>query len=417
MTLHKHFFILFLFALGISLNSFSQSKKKINQQLIKQHDSLVTVIQKNDVKVDSITLVCIEANQALITSINNFKTDESKLRFSEFKTFHETIETVKYDFQEESGNYLEKLYERYPLFNDQEYSVYCDKVNSLIKSTKNKSDLIKSRKLNLTNLRPNLILTEKTGNKTEWNEIIFSQNQSLKYFIELQDVYINNQIALAGYSNDEAKENSLFYEEFNQLMEKTQIEKAKFDAEFTIWKTEREKKEAERARLEALYWKKNKGKTIQFIPPVIEEEERNPIQLESQKGFDVEVVEPPVERIAPKQEPIYEKRQEEEIFTIVDEPAEYPGGNSALKAYLKENLLYPVSAREFAIEGKVYVRFIISKNGEISNVAVLRGIPDCIECDKEAIRLIKSMPKWKPSKINGKEVNSTYNLPITFKID
>lgn len=417
MTLHKHFFILFLFIFGISLNSFSQSKKKINQQLIKQHDSLVTVIQKNDVKVDSITLVCIEANQALITSINNFKTDESKLRFSEFKTFHETIETVKYDFQEESGNYLKDLYERYPLFNDQEYNDYCYKVNSLIKSTKNKSDLITSRKLNLTNLRPNLILTKKTGNKTEWNELIFSQNQSLKYFIELQDVYINNQIALAGYSNEEAKENKAFYEEFIQLMEKTQIEKAKFDAGFTIWKTEREKKEAERARLEALYWKKNKGKTIQFIPPVIEEEERNPIQLESQKGFDVEVVEPPVERIAPKQEPIYEKRQEEEIYTIVDQEAEFPGGIEALKKYLKDNLNYPESAREIAIEGKVYIRFVISKTGDISNISVLRGISSCNECNKEAIRLIKSMPKWKPAKVNLKEVNSYYNIPVTFKID
>ena len=143
--------------------------------------------------------------------------------------------------------------------------------------------------------------------------------------------------------------------------------------------------------------------------------------MESQQGFDEEIPEQKIGKIEPKQEPIVEikteKRQEEEIYTIVDESAEFPGGTEALKAYLKDNLKYPESAREIAIEGKVYLKFIISKKGEISNVSVLRGINECNECNKEAIRLIKSMPKWKPAKVNLKEVHSYYTIPVIFKID
>lgn len=416
----KQLFILILLVFGTNHEIFCQSKKKINHQLIFQHDSLVNVIQKYDLKVDSITLICTDANQSLLSSLNNFRSTESKIGFSNFKRFYDRIESANEDFPEESSLYIDELNKRHPLFNELEFNNYCDQVNSLTKSTKNHSDLITTRKFNLTKLRPNLVLVEKIGNKHEWNELIFSQNQSLKYYIELQDIYLKNQIALTGYSKDEANENLIFYQEFIQLMEQIKIENEKFNTQYLIWMKEKERKEAENARLLALYRKKNKIKTIEFIPPVITNDEIDPIYRETKKGYDEEIPEPQIERIEPKHEPIVEikpEKRQEEIYTIVDEPAEYPGGNTALKTYFKENLLYPVSAREIALEGKVYLKFIISKTGEISNVSILRGIPDCNECNKEAIRLIKSMPKWKPAKVNFKEVHSYFTIPVIFKIE
>ena len=118
------------------------------------------------------------------------------------------------------------------------------------------------------------------------------------------------------------------------------------------------------------------------------------------------------------QEPTPPAVQEVLIYDVVDEPAQFPGGQEALKKYIKDNLKFPQTAIDKGIEGKCYLKFIISENGYISNVKVIYGVVDCPECDQEAIRLIKSMPKWKPGKVNGEPVNSTSTLfPIQFKLD
>lgn len=108
--------------------------------------------------------------------------------------------------------------------------------------------------------------------------------------------------------------------------------------------------------------------------------------------------------------------QEPEIFEVTDEPASFPGGMEALKKYLAENIKYPQTAKDQGISGKAYLKFIVSDKGAISNVKILRGVPDCPECDAEAIRVIKTMPKWIPGRINGKVVNSYFILPIQFKL-
>lgn len=107
---------------------------------------------------------------------------------------------------------------------------------------------------------------------------------------------------------------------------------------------------------------------------------------------------------------------EEEIFTVVDEPADFPGGMTALKSYLQEAIVYPESAKKAKIEGNTYLKFVVSKHGNISNVSVQRGVPDCPECDQEAMRVVKSMPKWTSAKIGGKAVHSWYNLPVKFEL-
>jgi TonB family protein len=104
------------------------------------------------------------------------------------------------------------------------------------------------------------------------------------------------------------------------------------------------------------------------------------------------------------------------VYPYVDESAEFPGGRTALYTFLADNIVYPKAAWEKGIQGRCYLKFVVSKTGEISDVKVLRGVPDCPECDAEALRVVKLMPKWKPGKNGSKEVNSYFNLPVSFKI-
>ena len=104
----------------------------------------------------------------------------------------------------------------------------------------------------------------------------------------------------------------------------------------------------------------------------------------------------------------------EEIFTFVEEYPEFLGGEKALYEYIKNNVNYSELAIKTNIEGTVYVEFVVEKDGSISDVKVLRGIGG--GCDEEAVRVVNSMPKWKPGKQRGQPVRVYYTLPIDFKI-
>ena len=106
--------------------------------------------------------------------------------------------------------------------------------------------------------------------------------------------------------------------------------------------------------------------------------------------------------------------QEEQVYSIVETMPSFPGGQTALVAYLQENLKYPQSARDNGIQGRVYVNFVVEKDGSISNVKVNRGIGG--ECDEEAVRVIKAMPKWIPGVQKGQTVRVSYMMPIVFKL-
>lgn len=105
---------------------------------------------------------------------------------------------------------------------------------------------------------------------------------------------------------------------------------------------------------------------------------------------------------------------EEEVFLSVEENPEFPGGNAKLLEYVQKNLKYPMMARESDIQGKVYVGFVVEKDGSISNVRVLRGIGG--GCDEEAVRVVQTLPKFKPGKQRGNPVRVQYTLPIVFKL-
>lgn len=109
-----------------------------------------------------------------------------------------------------------------------------------------------------------------------------------------------------------------------------------------------------------------------------------------------------------------EEEEEEEIFLVVEEDAEFPGGLESLSKYLAENIRYPQLAKENNITGRVYVSFVVEKDGSIGTVKILRDIGG--GCGAEAVRVVKSMPKWKPGKQRGKAVRSQFNLPVSFNL-
>jgi len=106
---------------------------------------------------------------------------------------------------------------------------------------------------------------------------------------------------------------------------------------------------------------------------------------------------------------------EEVPLEVVEQMPTFPGGDSELFAYLSKNIKYPTIAQENGIQGTVYLRFAVSKTGDIDKVEVLRQLDNA--CDKEAVRVVKSMPRWIPGKQNGANVAVWYTLPVKFKLE
>lgn len=120
---------------------------------------------------------------------------------------------------------------------------------------------------------------------------------------------------------------------------------------------------------------------------------------------------PSPSEIAPTKEML-----ENATYDLVDEVASFPGGTKEMMKFLWTNIHYPKYESEIAISGKVIIKFTVMKDGSITDVKVIKGFVDCPECDAEAVRVVKMMPRWIPAKKNGEDVNSYYILPITFSI-
>ena len=106
---------------------------------------------------------------------------------------------------------------------------------------------------------------------------------------------------------------------------------------------------------------------------------------------------------------------ESDVYQIVEQMPEFPGGEAELYHYISKNIRYPQEAKEKGIQGRVFIGFIVEKDGSISNVRNLRGVDS--ELDAEAIRVIQSLPKWKPGKHKGEFVRVSYQIPIVFKLE
>ena len=106
--------------------------------------------------------------------------------------------------------------------------------------------------------------------------------------------------------------------------------------------------------------------------------------------------------------------EEEEVFLVVEEDP-FPGGLGALSQFIADNIKYPQLAKENNITGKVFVSFVVEKDGSVGQVKVLRDIGG--GCGAEAVRVVKTMPKWKPGKQRGKPVRTQFNLPVNFELN
>ena len=104
-----------------------------------------------------------------------------------------------------------------------------------------------------------------------------------------------------------------------------------------------------------------------------------------------------------------------DVYMIVEQMPEFPGGEAELIHYISKNIHYPQAAKEKGIQGRVFVGFVIEKDGSVSNIRNLRGVDS--ELDAEAMRVVESMPKWKPGMHNGEFVRVSYQIPIFFKLE
>lgn len=140
-------------------------------------------------------------------------------------------------------------------------------------------------------------------------------------------------------------------------------------------------------------------------------EEVQNIEIMAEVDQDTEIpVYIPVERPNREEDEIVEQ----EIFLVVEEQPDFPGGDAARIRYFNENINYPVEARELNIQGTVYIGFIVEPDGSISNISLLRGIGG--GCDEEALRVVAAMPRWKPGKQRNQAVRVKFTLPVRFTL-
>ncbi|MDR0370387.1 MAG: energy transducer TonB [Prevotellaceae bacterium] len=117
---------------------------------------------------------------------------------------------------------------------------------------------------------------------------------------------------------------------------------------------------------------------------------------------------------APVAAPVIQEEDEEVIFQVVETMPQFPGGDAAMMKYLRDNVRYPVIAQENGVQGRVTCQFVVNRDGSIVDIEVVRSVDPSL--DKEAIRVIQSMPKWKPGQQRGKPVRVKYTLPVNFRL-
>ncbi len=170
--------------------------------------------------------------------------------------------------------------------------------------------------------------------------------------------------------------------------------------------------------------------SVKFTPPVIkkdsevkpEEELKSQEDLNKTKtaigSFDVKGNDEAGGEVLKAKEVIAQpeppKEEETKVFDVVEVMPSFPGGQSALFEYLSKNIKYPVVAEENGVQGRVIVTFVVERNGSITDVQVAKSVDPSL--DKEAVRVIKSMPHWIPGKQNGSAVRVKFTVPVTFRL-
>jgi len=150
-------------------------------------------------------------------------------------------------------------------------------------------------------------------------------------------------------------------------------------------------------------------KNVEELIVVEDEKEVESVEIQTEDTEEEIIIQAPVEMVE-------EEEPEEVVFVVVETMPEFPGGQQALFKFLSDNMKYPVIAQENGIQGTVVCQFVVNKDGSIVDVEAVRNTSGDPSLEKEAIRVIKAMPKWSPGKQRGKAVRVKYTVPVRFRL-
>lgn len=266
----------------------------------------------------------------------------------------------------------------------------------------------------------------------EWSDIVFQGRNKVYGAYQLRRGTSKRNIVSMIFVAAVAAVAYLGLAAYNSYQE---AQKAKFEAEMEASLLDAKKeakveKKTKTPKVEQVQKVEKVKSSIAFTPPVIkkdsevkpEEEMKTQDELKETKtaigAFDVKgndeaggTVLKAVEDIAAPEPPKQEEEQNK-IFEVVEQQPQFPGGS--VNGWLADHIKYPVVAAENGIQGRVVVQFVVERDGSVSQVRVVRGVDPSL--DKEAQRVISSMPKWIPGKQNGQSVRSRFTVPVTFRL-
>ena len=249
-------------------------------------------------------------------------------------------------------------------------------------------------------------LRKTTGKRNLWALIIVALAAVLLYLgLQLQRMAEANKkventqaVALAKLNTEKKKEAKVEKKEIIRQEPEKVVEQVKSSVKFTapVIKKDEEVKEEDEIKLEEV---EKSTKAIGSFN-VEGNDEVGGAVLKAKE--EIKAPEPP------------KHEEETKIFTVVEQMPLFPGGDAALMAYLRDNIHYPTVAAENGVQGRVVVGFVVERDGSITDVNVLRSVDPSL--DREAMRVVKGMPRWTPGKQNGSAVRVKYQVPVTFRL-
>ena len=250
-------------------------------------------------------------------------------------------------------------------------------------------------------------LRKTTGKRNLWALIIVALAAVLLYLgLQLQRMAEANKkventqaVALAKLNTEKKKEAKVEKKEIIRQEPEKVVEQVKSSVKFTapVIKKDEEVKEEDEIKLDEV---QKSDKAVGAFT-VEGNDEVGGAVLKAKE--DIAAPEPPKHVV-----------EETKIFTVVEQMPMYPGGDAALMGYLRDNIHYPTVAAENGVQGRVVVGFVVERDGSITDVKVLRSVDPSL--DREAMRVVKSMPRWTPGKQNGSAVRVKYQVPVTFRL-
>ena len=250
-------------------------------------------------------------------------------------------------------------------------------------------------------------LRKTTGKRNLWALIIVALAAVLLYLgLQLQRMAEANKkventqaVALAKLNTEKKKEAKVEKKEIIRQEPEKVVEQVKSSVKFTapVIKKDEEVKEEDEIKLDEV---QKSDKAVGAFT-VEGNDEVGGAVLKAKE--DIAAPEPPKHVV-----------EETKIFTVVEQMPMYPGGDAALMGYLRDNIHYPTVAAENGVQGRVVVGFVVERDGSITDVSVLRGVDPSL--DREAMRVVKSMPRWTPGKQNGSAVRVKYQVPVAFRL-